>query len=116
MKTLILFALVGIFSFVNSPTVTAQPEQSALDAFQNYVVIGAFKFHRNAARFVNHAHRDLNLDAQLELNPNRRLYYVYVLSTNDRVQAIEEARRLRVESEFRDTWVYSGSLSKDMVS
>jgi len=116
MKTLRLFALVGIFSIANSPTVSAQPDRSVLDEFQNYVVIGAFKFRGNATRFVNHAHRDFKLNAQLELNPNRHLYYVYVLSTNDRLQAINEARRLRVESEFRDTWVYSGSFDKELAA
>jgi outer membrane protein OmpA-like peptidoglycan-associated protein len=46
------------------------------------------------------------------MNPNRNLYYVYVLNTSDRDQAIAEARRLRDESEFKDTWVYNGFLGK----
>ncbi|HEY3402289.1 MAG TPA: OmpA family protein [Ohtaekwangia sp.] len=117
MKTLTFFALVGIFSIcaTHQPTTAARLEQRAFDEFQNYVVIGAFKYHRNAIRFASHAHNDLSLNAHLELNPVRNLYYVYVLSTNDRTQAISEARRLRVESEFTDTWVYSGALGKDAV-
>lgn len=115
MNALRLFALVGIFSFcvINQPTASARPEQTTLDEFQNYVVIGAFKYHRNAIRFTDHAHKDLSLNAHFELNPERNLYYVYVLSTNDRVQAISEALRLRSESEFTDTWVYSGALGKN---
>ena len=118
MKTFRFFALVGVFLLcvTNKPTAAARPDQPVFGEFQNYVVIGAFKFHRNATRFVNHAHHDFNLDAQLELNPSRQLYYVYVLGTNDRVQAISEARRLRVESEFTDTWVYSGMLGKNISS
>jgi outer membrane protein OmpA-like peptidoglycan-associated protein len=45
------------------------------------------------------------------LNEHRNLYYVYVMSTVDRQQAIAIARRLRSESEFTDTWVYSGDLA-----
>lgn len=117
MKTLKLFALVGIFSFsvIKPPTATAHSQQPALDEFQNYVVIGAFKYHPNALRFTNHAHNDLRLNAHFELNTERNLYYVYVLSTNDRVQAINEALRLRAESEFKDTWVFSGALGQHMI-
>ncbi|HEY9046547.1 MAG TPA: OmpA family protein [Ohtaekwangia sp.] len=115
MKTLKLFALVGIFSvlFTLQPTVASRLEQANLDAFQNYVVIGAFKYHRNAVRFRDHAQKDLNLDAKYEKNQNRDLYYVYVMSTTDRAAAITEAKRLRAEPELTETWVYSGSLNKE---
>jgi outer membrane protein OmpA-like peptidoglycan-associated protein len=110
MKTFRFFALVGIFSLflVVQPTVAFRMEQTHFDEFQNYVVIGAFRYQRNAVRFTRHAHNDLNLDARLEMNLNRNLYYVYVLRTNDRAAAISEALRLRSESELSDTWVYSG--------
>ncbi len=81
-----------------------------LDDAQNYVVIGAFKYQRNAVRFTQHANHDLSLPANIQLNPMRKLYYVYVLRTADRAAAISEARRLRAQSELADTWVYSGSL------
>ena len=75
----------------------------------NYVVIGAFSFQRNATVFVEHAKR-LHFDANVELNPARNLYYVYVLHTGNRDIAIEEARKLRVSTPYNDTWVYSGFL------
>lgn len=114
MKTLKFFALVGIFSvlFAVQPTAAARPEQVNLDVPQNYVVIGAFKIYRNAVRFSDHAQR-LSLDAKYEKNANRNLYYVYVLQTADRAAAIAEANRLRSESEFTDSWVYSGSFTKE---
>ncbi len=114
MKTLKFFALVGIFSvlFAIQPTATARPEQVNLDEPQNYVVIGAFKIHRNAVRFSDHAQK-LSLNAKYEKNVNRNLYYVYVLQTADRAAAIAEANRLRSESEFTDSWVYSGSFTKE---
>ena len=78
----------------------------------NYVVIGAFSVHRNALRFTARAHSELKVNARFEMNANRHLYYVYVLSTDDHSLAIREALRLRQESEFTDTWVYHGPLGK----
>lgn len=113
MKTLKLFALVGIFCGV---TLSLPTYAQLSGEFPNYVVIGAFKFHRNAVRFTTHAHDDLQLNAKFEMNPNRKLYYVYVLNTPDRSEAIAEARRLRGESEFKDTWVFSGPMGKEVAS
>jgi outer membrane protein OmpA-like peptidoglycan-associated protein len=117
MKTLNFFALVGILLFVVlfEPTVDARPEQTTLDEMPNYVVIGAFSKQTNAIRFTDHAQKDLNLDAKFEMNLRRNLYYVYVLSTEDLSAAVQEARRLRQESEFRDTWVYRGSFTNEDV-
>lgn len=113
MKTFKFFALVGLFSvfIFFQPTVAERLEQTRLDAIPNYVVIGAFSKQTNAIRFTNHAQKDLKLDAKFEMNLRRNLYYVYVLSTDDLTLAIQEARRLREESELRDTWVYRGSMS-----
>jgi len=103
-----LFALVGIFLLLQ-PLPTLEARQLSGE-HPNYVVIGAFRIHKNAIRFTSHAKADLSLDARYEMNPNRNLYYVYVLNTSDREEAIAEAKRLREESEFKDTWVYNGFL------
>jgi len=115
MKTIKLFALVGIFcvSLRPLPTVAFSMEQRS-DDLPNYVVIGAFAVHKNAIRFANYALKDLSLDAKFEMNPHRNLYYVYVLRTLDRDHAIAEALRLREQSKLKDTWVYSGSLGKEI--
>jgi outer membrane protein OmpA-like peptidoglycan-associated protein len=107
-----LFALVGIFLIVlfAEPANATCLDQGRLDDRPNYVVIGAFRVYKNAIRFTAHAHKDLKMNAKFELNPYRKLYYVYVLSTDDQTLAINEARRLREESEFTDTWVYFGTL------
>jgi outer membrane protein OmpA-like peptidoglycan-associated protein len=111
MKTSKFFALVGLVAFTISfqPTAVARFEQTQLDVVPNYVVIGAFSKQTNAIRFTDHAQKDLKLNAKFEMNVRRNLYYVYVLSTEDLALAVQEARRLRTESEFRDTWVYRGS-------
>ena len=111
MKTPKFFALVGllIFSSFFQPTAVARLEQTGSDTIPNYVVIGAFKKQTNAIRFTDHAQKDLKMNAKFEMNVKRNLYYVYVLNTEDLALAVQEAKRLRSESEFTDTWVYRGS-------
>lgn len=77
----------------------------------NYVVVGAFGVRENAAHFVE-AGKPLHPTIKFELNPVRELYYVYVLNSDDRVQAFAEARRLRKLSKYWDTWVYFGKLGE----
>jgi outer membrane protein OmpA-like peptidoglycan-associated protein len=113
MKPIKFFALVGIItSFcVVLPALAKVKQQTSPGQFPNYVVIGAFAVHKNAIRFTNHASM-LKMSAKFEMNPSRNLYYVYVLSTEDREAAIREANKLRAETEFTDTWVYSGQMGK----
>lgn len=111
MKTSKFFALVGllVLSIFFQPTAVARLEQTKMDDIPNYVVIGAFAKQTNAIRFTDHAQKDLKMNAKFEMNVRRNLYYVYVLSTDDLALAVQEAKRLRAESEFTDTWVYRGS-------
>jgi outer membrane protein OmpA-like peptidoglycan-associated protein len=78
---------------------------------RHYVVIGAFAILQNAERFVDHASRYL-LDARYEINPDRNLYYVYVMVTHSRKEAISKAMELRLSTPYHDTWVYNGLLGK----
>lgn len=75
----------------------------------NYVVIGAFSKETNAIKFTSRANKG-QVHADFALNSSRQLYYVFVLETDDREKAIEEATRLRSETSYWDTWVYSGAL------
>ncbi len=114
MKTFKFFALVGLYLLLFfQPTIASHLDQTRPEEIPNYVVIGAFSKEANAIRFTNRATKELRLDAKFEMNVSRNLYYVYVLNTQDLSAAIQEARRLRAESEFRDTWVYRGSFSGD---
>jgi hypothetical protein len=110
--TLILFVLTMLFVLSVVKNVKAAPSQ--LDpAKSNYVVIGAFSVPRNAIEFTENAKRH-NFKAEFMINPDRKLFYVYVLHTEDKKTAIEEALKLRSESPFNDTWVYSGFLGDDL--
>jgi len=74
----------------------------------HYVVIGAFAHPQNAQQFTRHAQKQWQ--AEYRLNANRNLYYVYVLKTGSKEEALQQAKQLRERSPYRDTWVYQGSL------
>ncbi len=115
MKPIKFFATVGIITTISIvlPALAEVKQQAFSGQFPNYVVIGAFAVHKNAIKFTDHAAK-MNMTAKFEMNPSRNLYYVYVLSTEDRETAIREANKLRSETEFTDTWVYSGQMGKFM--
>lgn len=113
MKTSKFFALGIIFLTISSFRMAGVEVKGAQlnnpdDPYS--VVIGAFSIYENAVNFTSKASK-LHLDAKYEMNQNRNLYYVFVLSTSDKKQAIDEALRLRKESPYNDTWVYHGNLS-----
>jgi outer membrane protein OmpA-like peptidoglycan-associated protein len=112
MKEFIFFARVCTWFIVASPRALTAQE---VDTYPNYVVIGAFAHQHNAVNFTNDANRS-NFPARFEMNVHRNLYYVYVLTTQDREFAIAEAARFRVDTKYFDTWVYSGLLGADAIA
>jgi outer membrane protein OmpA-like peptidoglycan-associated protein len=113
MKKFILFARVGLlFTLVFLQPAIGARQQTSSPEYPNYVVIGAFAIEKNAVKFTDQANA-MNFHAQFDLNPNRKLFYVYVLSTNDHDQAIAEALRLRKETKYDDAWVYHGAIGKN---
>lgn len=108
MKKCYFFGLVGLLIFQSA---FKAPGQLPDPQYPNYVVIGAFEFKKNAVKFTNKASSEFK--ATYEVNPNRNLYYVYILKTGNRQEAIAEALRLQANSPYTDTWVYSGPLGSD---
>lgn len=102
MKKLVIFCLGGVLAVFQ-----AFAFKGNLNS--NYVVIGAFSIPKNAMEFTESANKS-NLHAQFSMNPARRLFYVYVLATDDKTIAVEQAKKLRKETPYFDTWVYSGAL------
>jgi outer membrane protein OmpA-like peptidoglycan-associated protein len=119
MRTSLFFALGVIFSTLFMGTAVSAPVCNDKEIISleptNYVVIGAFSIQKNAVNFTATAKKN-QYDAKFEMNYNRKLYYVYVMITNDKDAAIAEALRLRVESPYYDTWVYSGLLGKEGIN
>ncbi|HEY8937564.1 MAG TPA: OmpA family protein [Cyclobacteriaceae bacterium] len=113
------FALVGLLvAIIAVEPSDARPTQSELfmsDANNNFVIIGAFAIQRNAVKFTSNANKmpaQLKGEASYKFNPERNLFYVYVLETADKEKALSEANRIRIETPFLDTWVYHGSFTK----
>lgn len=93
----------------------AQPSTGDNSDLTNHVVIGAFSSRDNAVKFSERA-KLTHPDVKFDINPDRQLFYVYVLNTSNRVQAFAEARKLRKESRYWDSWVYYGTLGEGAVA
>ncbi|MFM8849321.1 MAG: OmpA family protein [Cytophagales bacterium] len=79
-----------------------------------YVNIGAFKKTANADRLVAKSKLQ-GYESDQAVNPDKQLHYVFVLSTSDKRKAYALAVKLRVESEYKDAWVYEGNLGKGIL-
>lgn len=100
-KFITLLCLVG---FVSSTQLIQA--QSSTD---HYVIIGAFKKQDNAVRWTDRANKN-NFVAQYAINEARGLYYVYILKSASRKEAFSFMLKIRVETEYKDAWVFSGNL------
>lgn len=78
----------------------------------HYVVIGAFRVLDNAARFTATANKN-GFAAQYAIHPQRKLYYVYLLNSEDKKKAYNLLIKIKVETNYKDAWVYSGKLGKE---
>jgi outer membrane protein OmpA-like peptidoglycan-associated protein len=117
MKAFIFFARVGFLLslLVNSPAVYASFKQDHFNDRNHYVVIGAFAQKEHAVKFTANAVK-YNLKAEYDMNPNRNLYYVFVLITPELTKAVDEALKIRKASPFVDTWVYHGAMGQPEIS
>ena len=85
--------------------------QSGMGEGNYVVVIGAFTVKKNADRFSKQG-KQQNLNAKVEMNKLKNLYYVYVMQTMDHDLAISEVVRLRSSSSFKDAWAFNGTLGE----
>lgn len=91
-----------LIAFLGSTALYAQTSQY-------YVVIGAFAKESNAKKFTGFA-RSRFFGATYEKKPKSRLFFVYVIKTDNKNDAFTEVRVLQKEATFSDAWVYKGSL------
>ena len=111
MKTILSLACVVTFVFCGPD---AQPQGASAEPDNYIVVIGAFSVEENANRFLSTAKKN-KLNAKVELNKIRNLYYVYILETGDKASAIAEAQRLQTAGPYSDTWVFNGTLGERVI-
>jgi len=78
-------------------------------AQQFYVIVGAFAQESNAQKFTGYV-RSLRYAAEYELHKEKKLFYVYVLRSESRVDAVSQVKQLQQESEFKDAWLFTGHL------
>jgi outer membrane protein OmpA-like peptidoglycan-associated protein len=95
-----------VLSLVSQAQVQDPQEES------NYVVIGAFAKLDNAVNFTNAANQD-NFQAQYAIHTQRKLYYVFILNATDRKKAFSFLLKIRVETKYKDAWVYIGKLGEE---
>lgn len=99
-KTLIRSAIIFVFILISSFAFAQQ---------NHYVVVGVFAVESNAQKFTGYV-RSQRFNAGYGLYKKQKLYYVYVMKTADRNAAQVEMRGLHKETEFKDSWVFSGIL------
>ena len=78
-------------------------------AQQFYVIVGAFAQESNAQKFTGYV-RSLRYGAQYELNKDKNIFYVYVLKSESREDALTQVKQLQQDSEFKGTWLFGGQL------
>jgi outer membrane protein OmpA-like peptidoglycan-associated protein len=81
----------------------------------NYVVIGAFRILDNAVRFTADANKK-GFTAHYAIQPTRNLYYVYILNTDNRKQAFNLVIKTKVETNYKDAWVFMGKLGAEEIT
>jgi hypothetical protein len=79
-----------------------------------YVTVGVFSVLENAISYTSKANK-ANFHAQYAINPARKLYYVYLLDTDDKRKAFAFAIKMKVETEYKDAWVFIGHLGESPV-
>lgn len=80
----------------------------------HYVVVGAFGVMENATRFANKISKT-GFKAQHSVNPAKDLYYVYLYRSTSLEQAYAYLMRVRVETPYKDAWIYHGRLGSEPV-
>jgi outer membrane protein OmpA-like peptidoglycan-associated protein len=81
-----------------------------INADKYYVVIGAFRVQQNAVNFTARA-KQQGYDADMALNTNRQLHYVYIFYSTESKKAYAKALYTRLNTTYRDAWVYYGSFA-----
>jgi hypothetical protein len=75
-------------------------------AQQFYVIVGAFAKESNAQKFTGYV-RSLRYAAEYELNVEKKYFYVYVLKSQSKEDALAQVKQLQQDSEFKDTWLFT---------
>lgn len=106
-------ALIPVFCLLLGGIKVSTTQGQPINTKSNYVVIGAFSIPKNAIEFTENAKRN-KFGAQFSINPMRKLFYVYVMETGNLQEAFEEANKIRKDTPYYDTWVFTGTLGDEI--
>lgn len=106
------FATILILLFVLAGWESKAQSSDAADGKQYYVTIGVFAVHNNAIRFTAKANK-AGFHAAYAINPLKKWYYVYLLETTDRRKAYAFLIKLKLDTPYKDAWVFDGHLGED---
>ncbi len=101
--SLTVIAILSVFSFAAHAQTSPK---------SNYVVIGVFRVLDNAIKFTDRANAQ-SFNAAYAQNPRNKLYYVYLLQSDERKRAITFMMKMRLETEYKEAWVYDGTFGLD---
>lgn len=76
---------------------------------ERYVIVGVFRVLDNAVRYTKKAN-EANFQAGYIQNPRNKLYYVYLFQSLESPKAFAFMMKVRLETEYKEAWVYRGSL------
>lgn len=78
-----------------------------------HVIVGVFRVLDNAVRFTDKANKQ-NFSAGYVQNPRNKLYYVYIFQSTEPKKAQAFMMKVRLETEYKDAWVYKGTLGSPL--
>ena len=108
MKTLrFSFIIIAFFSAAVIEVYSQDPQLPS-----NYIVIGAFKKINHAVQLTSIANQE-TFQAQYAINTKQKLYYVFILNTQDRDNALAFLVKIRAETKYKDAWLYNGKLGEE---
>ncbi|HZY81612.1 MAG TPA: OmpA family protein [Cyclobacteriaceae bacterium] len=76
---------------------------------ERYVIVGVFRLMDNAVRFTEKLNKE-GFSAGYIQNPRNKLYYVTLFQSTESKQAFAFMMKIRLETEYKEAWVYRGSL------
>ncbi len=76
---------------------------------ERYVIIGVFRILDNAVRYTDKANK-ASFNARYIQNPRNKLYYVSIFESLESKKAFAFMMQVRLDTEYKEAWVYRGSL------
>ncbi|MEJ0034402.1 MAG: OmpA family protein [Bacteroidota bacterium] len=112
MKTGKPLLIVLLMVILSASTLFAQNQDAP--GPERYVIVGVFRVMDNAVRFTDKANK-MNFHAGYVQNPRNKLYYVYIFQSIESKKAFAFMMKVRLETEFKEAWVFRGSLGQPIV-